>query len=40
MATLGVAADWRDVALVLAVRLALQIGGLPATAAATTGSTE
>jgi lipoyl(octanoyl) transferase len=40
MATLGVAADWRDVALVLAERLALQIGGLPATAAATTGSTE
>ncbi|KXV15639.1 lipoate--protein ligase [Caballeronia megalochromosomata] len=40
MATLGVAADWRDVALVLAARLALQIGGLPATAAATTGSTE
>jgi lipoyl(octanoyl) transferase len=40
MATLGVAADWRDVALVLAVRLALQIGGLPATTAATTGSTE
>jgi len=40
MATLGVAADWRDVALVLAERLALQIGGLPAIAAATTGSTE
>jgi lipoyl(octanoyl) transferase len=40
MATLGVVADWRDVALVLAVRLALQIGGLPATTAATTGSTE
>ncbi|SAL57422.1 lipoate-protein ligase B [Caballeronia arvi] len=40
MATLGVAADWRDVALLLAGRLALQIGGLPATAAATTGSTE
>ncbi|MDR5741748.1 lipoyl(octanoyl) transferase LipB [Caballeronia sp. LZ029] len=40
MATLGVAADWRDVALVLAERLALQIGGLPATSAATTGSTE
>ncbi|SAL12093.1 lipoate-protein ligase B [Caballeronia cordobensis] len=40
MATLGVAADWRDVALVLAERLALQIGGVPATAAGTTGSTE
>ncbi|SAK42349.1 lipoate-protein ligase B [Caballeronia fortuita] len=40
MATLGVAADWRDVALVLAERLAHQIGGLPAIAAATTGSTE
>jgi lipoyl(octanoyl) transferase len=40
MATLGVAADWRDVALVLAERLAHQIGGVPALAAATTGSTE
>ncbi len=33
MATLGVAADWRDVALMLAERLAHQIGGLPAIAA-------
>ncbi|MDR5819036.1 lipoyl(octanoyl) transferase LipB [Caballeronia sp. LZ043] len=40
MATLGVAADWRDVAFTLAERLAHQIGGLPAFAAATTGSTE
>ena len=40
MATLGVAAGWRDVAFVLAERLAHQIGGHPAIAAATTGSTE
>ncbi|BAN21930.1 lipoyl(octanoyl) transferase LipB [Caballeronia insecticola] len=33
MATLGVAAGWRDVALTLAERLAHQIGGLPASAA-------
>ncbi|KNH08806.1 Octanoate-[acyl-carrier-protein]-protein-N-octan oyltransferase [Candidatus Burkholderia brachyanthoides] len=33
MATLGVDAGWRDVALMLAERLAHQIGGLPATAA-------
>jgi lipoyl(octanoyl) transferase len=33
MATLGVAAGWRDVALMLAERLADQIGGLPETAA-------
>ncbi|KND55879.1 Octanoate-[acyl-carrier-protein]-protein-N-octan oyltransferase [Candidatus Paraburkholderia kirkii] len=33
MATLGVAAGWRDVALMLAERLAHQIGGLPANAA-------
>lgn len=50
MATLGVAADWRDVAFTLAERLAHQIGGFPACRsqlhdgasrpAATTGSTE
>ncbi|SAK40739.1 lipoate-protein ligase B [Caballeronia hypogeia] len=40
MATLSVAADWRDVAFTLAERLAHQIGGLPAIAAASTGSTE
>ncbi|KMQ80078.1 Octanoate-[acyl-carrier-protein]-protein-N-octan oyltransferase [Candidatus Burkholderia pumila] len=52
MATLGVHADWRDVAFMLAERLAHQIGGLPASAAhthdaalsspsaTTTGSTE
>lgn len=33
MAALGVDAGWRDVALLLAERLAHQIGGLPATAA-------
>src|SRR3954453_11014451 len=33
MATLGVAADWRDVALTLAERLAHQINGTPGTAA-------
>ncbi|WP_277189372.1 lipoyl(octanoyl) transferase LipB [Caballeronia sp. BR00000012568055] len=50
MATLGVDAGWRDVAFMLAERLAHQIGGFPASAAplhegaslpaATTGSTE